>query len=204
MRRYADGDDLNLSSFCRLKYLLNAECKPFAEFFHWCQKKFERADLVPRPFMKFFRCISSVSPVCSYFPNSAAFLHLMSKLKDGEDIRKDPQNLLQLQALAPVIFALLSNIQTMPPVELLNLFDHLKSFVIETFKKNPHPLLTPVPVESEKPFSFLPNWPVLNIRGLYKKDFECSRKPNVACNKDYRGHPTLMPGIFTLYCKHGE
>jgi hypothetical protein len=51
-----------------------------------------------------------------------------------------------------------------------------------------------------KELAYFPSLPKVGVRGVYKVD---SRKA-VGCTKRSGGHPTLLPGIFTLYCPHGE
>ncbi|XP_070549105.1 uncharacterized protein [Ptychodera flava] len=53
--------------------------------------------------------------------------------------------------------------------------------------------------------SFFPNMPQLHGNGNYvcdkKNEQRACRGPDT-CNKFSKGHPTLSPGIFTLYCQH--
>lgn len=50
--------------------------------------------------------------------------------------------------------------------------------------------------------SYFPCLPKVRVRGLYKIDSQSRRA--VGCTKQSGGHPTLLPGIFTVYCPHGE
>ena len=38
---------------------------------------------------------------------------------------------------------------------------------------------------------------------MYEADKKASADKNEQCRKESWGHPTLSPGIFTLYCSHG-
>ena len=51
--------------------------------------------------------------------------------------------------------------------------------------------------------SFFPAWPA--IRGLAKYEADTTATPCEYddCRKASYGHPTLTPGIFTVYCPHG-
>lgn len=49
--------------------------------------------------------------------------------------------------------------------------------------------------------TFFPSLPQIRHRRQYEADVE--RKVQL-CNKKYSKHPSLTPGIFTLFCPHGE
>ncbi|XP_070537887.1 uncharacterized protein [Ptychodera flava] len=56
-----------------------------------------------------------------------------------------------------------------------------------------------------KTLDFFPNMPKIHGAGNYK--FDCREETRACrgldtCNKFYKGHPSLSPGIFTMYCKH--
>ena len=190
----------------RMKFLLQQHCVPLAKFIEWCESTFERVDLIAPSILTFLKCMSSISPVCSYFPNSSIFLNLIAEVKGGLEFRNHPQKLQTLHTLAPVIFSAILQLPThFLPIQLLDLLDALEVKVRATFRQDPHSLQAVSADELPNSFSFLPNWPILNVRGLYKQDLVCGKDKNEEqCTKEYRGHPTLMPGIFTLYCKHGK
>ena len=190
----------------RMKFLLQQHCMPLAKFIEWCETTFERVDFIAPSILTFLKCMSSTSPVCSYFPHSPIFLNLIAEVKCGLDIRNHPKKLQALHGLAPVIFSAILQFPThLLPIQLLDLFETLEVKVKATFRQDPHSLQAVSADELPNSFSFLPNWPILNVRGLYKQDLVCAKdKSEELCTKEYRGHPTLMPGIFTLYCKHGK
>ena len=47
---------------------------------------------------------------------------------------------------------------------------------------------------------FFPNLPILRGRGVYQA---YSTKNAAVCSKATSRHPTLLPGLFTLFCQHG-
>ena len=49
--------------------------------------------------------------------------------------------------------------------------------------------------------AYFPCLPKIRDRGFY--DIDSSSKA-VGCTKQSSGHPTLLPGIFTVYCPHGK
>ena len=50
-------------------------------------------------------------------------------------------------------------------------------------------------------FSF-PNLPPIRKRGRFVQDKNSLKVAE--CRKQYKGHPRLRPGIFTIYCLHGK
>ena len=54
----------------------------------------------------------------------------------------------------------------------------------------------------EKTFDVFPTLPIQQGTGRYKADSQ-SEKQKDQCRKESWGHPTLSPGIFTMYCQHG-
>lgn len=66
---------------------------------------------------------------------------------------------------------------------------------------NQSKVLPDIPSSDEDSLDFFPHLPLKRGRGKYELD-NGSAVENV-CNKFYRGHPKLTPGIFTLFCPHG-
>eukprot|EP00117_Sycon_ciliatum_P012766 scpid26766/ scgid5378/ len=77
------------------------------------------------------------------------------------------------------------------------------------------PCSVPFPPATEEPdipgqqgtTAFFPNLPRHHGASTYGIDKQRSPRSCSAhvdsCNKHYSGHPTLTPGVFTLYCPHG-
>ena len=61
------------------------------------------------------------------------------------------------------------------------------------------------PIPEEDPLSFFPNLPRLSPREVYKADKNAAKNNPIesGCRKESYGHPTLSPGLFTIFCKHG-
>lgn len=182
-------------------------CQPLDAFLDWCHQHFHRKDLVQHPLLKLVKCLVSESPVCSYFPPSEAFLQLINEVKSGLEIRKHPRKLQLLQNYSPILFyALVEMPDGTVPKELVDIFEKLEEKLKNTFNQDAHFLEPSFSEEAANKFSFLPNWKSINVRGVYKQDLISSsqkKSRSEQCNKDYRGHPSLTPGIFTLYCDHG-
>ena len=191
-----------------MKELLHNCCQPLGAFFDWCHQQFHWKDLIQHPLLKLVKFLVSESPVCSYFPPADTFLQLISEVKSGLEIRKHPRKLKLLLDYSPILFHALVEIPGgKAPKELVDIFERLESKLQTTFKQDAHFLESTLSEQAGNTFSFLPNWTSINVRGFYKQDLisASSQKKDRSqqCNKDYRVHPSLTPGIFTLYCDHG-
>lgn len=59
-----------------------------------------------------------------------------------------------------------------------------------------------LPEEDEiKSLCFFPSLPRIRIRRCYEADTD---RKAVICTKKSTAHPSLTPGIFTLFCPHGK
>ncbi len=171
-------------------------------FLDECERFYGGMSQVPPGILTLLRCMSTPSPVCSYIPASEEIEALVLRLEEGMIIKKEPTHLLLLQNSAPVLFDAL---KTFPEIPLPDYWiDLLKELCIKgnaCFSSASEHILNG-PNDEDSPASFFPAWPTLRERGRYKMDKKLSAEEN--CSKFYRGHPNLMPGIFTLYCQHGK
>eukprot|EP00794_Sanderia_malayensis_P011390 gene11390-biopygen9074 len=145
----------------------------------------------------------TVSAALSYYPIDDQFLSVMEEVRAGAVLQCCPEKLLLVRRKAPIMHDFLISLPKESVANEVNgLLLEMESRIGWIIGKDPH-RLPYVTEEAQLDFSFLPNWPVLNERGAYAKDVSSSKKVSKDCRKDYRGHPSLMPGIFTLHCMHG-
>lgn len=50
--------------------------------------------------------------------------------------------------------------------------------------------------------AYFPSLPKVRARGTFEADQHNNKV--IKCTKQSSGHPSLLPGIFTLFCPHGE
>jgi len=117
------------------------------------------------------------------------------------NIKSNVETLRAIQTYLPIFFAVLNtlSIETCLPDEFKGLIIYLCDQAKEPHQ-NATPVLTRLPTSQDHMSSF-PNMPLLRQRGAYEQDKISSKED--PCRKFYRGHPRLMPGIFTVYCTHG-
>jgi hypothetical protein len=151
---------------------------------------------------KFVLSLASTSPICSYIPLSA--LHLLDRVAAGEDLRSFPSAWLLLQETAPVVFEMIVTCELEHlPHEFRSLLRLLIDKVNVMFDLCQPIQCDEVPSGDNDESSFFPSLPMLRNRGYYEGD-TVRGNTDVTCGKNFRGHPTLLPGIFTIYCSHGE
>ena len=61
----------------------------------------------------------------------------------------------------------------------------------------------PPPSDNPSPLRYFPSLPELRAPARYEADLQILAKETDSCRKLSYGHPTLSPGIFTVYCQHG-
>ena len=147
------------------------------------------------------KALSSSSPLCALIHPSPDVLDLVEKIANVYDVRCDPELWLKLQMSVPLLYQLLSVLDcTSIPSILRPILLELNRIAVQCFENT-------IPEEhidvfnEWNPCCYYPNLPTVRKRGVYKSD---SARKDQTCTKVYRGHPSLLPGIFTLFCSHGR
>lgn len=119
----------------------------------------------------------------------------------SSDITKDAVNLKELQEEIPAVFDLVRSLGYYPK-EITPLLNEMSRVAFATFSLGDKQPETTVAVDedSEMELTFYPILPRIRLRGDYQADKKAS-KP--VCNKKSSKHPSLLPGIFTIFCQHG-
>jgi len=154
---------------------------------------------IPKGIQDLFRCVASASPVCSYvYPSDSVHSTIRSLCDTGT--KSDAKLLKSLQREAPIFFNILTELMgSCFPEEFKGLLLFLCDKSMVPFA-GACVVSTSDRVSSTSLCSF-PNLPELRLRGRFAQDKDGVKTDS--CRKFYRGHPRLMPGIFTIYCSHG-
>ena len=159
----------------------------------------------PSEWTQFIRALASPSPVCGLVHPSENLFRILRRIPQ-EDITRDLSGMSILQTELPVLFDLLGcvthfPVQSMSPLLKKMIEKSMAPFAIEPsqskLEKTDH-ISGNVLCE----LSYFPCLPKVRVRGLYHVD--SSSRGAAGCTKQSGGHPTLLPGIFTVYCPHGE
>lgn len=109
----------------------------------------------------------------------------------------------QLQRTIPVLFDLLLSVESYPhQIMSLILQEMIRKSTMPFEKKtwSEQPVVANKDECLYKSLSFFPNLPRLRTRRTYEADKGTKEK---ICTKRGPGHPSLLPGMFTIFCQHG-
>ncbi|KAI8516330.1 hypothetical protein Bbelb_049110 [Branchiostoma belcheri] len=179
--------------------------------------------IAPDAYKKFLRELAKNGPLCG-------MLQIDHSQREGhtkEIVRRavanrlaifDSVNAAHLQKLrsdAPILADFLYEVYKAEgnriPEDVSALVNDIMERVSLPFKNRHNNTVYPPPEEEDTfgGYSFFPTLPLVRGQATYAKDAQrrtrprrC-RDPSQRCNKMYGGHPSLSPGIFTLYCQHG-
>lgn len=159
----------------------------------------------PKEWSPLLSALASPSAVCGLVHPSDEVFNLIKKIP-LEDITMDIRSMELLQKEVPVLFDLVKNLNHLPKRSLLPLIDDIIEKVHAPFNLHPPDVesdnVVPINESVIQDLSFFPTLPKVRLRGTYETDKRSHKFPG--CTKQSSGHPSLLPGIFTLYCPHGE
>ena len=142
--------------------------------------------------------LGTSSPVCAMLHPSDRMTRIISKMSES-DVTTDPANLKVLQEEIPVIFELLRSLGYFPKEILCPLLMELCRVALATFTSCDAEREEP-PIQSSSDLACFPVLPRLRSRGAYQAD---KKAGGPICTKRSSKHPSLLPGIFTIFCQHG-
>jgi hypothetical protein len=150
---------------------------------------------VPHSWVSFIKSCISTSPVCSYIFPSETVETLITKM---ESITSSPSLLEMLQKEMPLVFALVKSERVLPR-SFYNVLQELWSVSTSMFSGFTVPQ-SPAHCSANDAMTIFPKMPPIRVRAHYSAD---KNTRSTICTKRYLGHPSLLPGIFTLFCQHG-
>ena len=151
----------------------------------------------PQEWQEFCKAISTASPVCALVRPVPDVIELLQKMLQAS-ILSDATSLRLLQHEVPVLFILLENMPHHPK-------DVLEPVIHRLIAVSLAPFTAPAvdsylePTQAENSLAYFPQLKPLRARRRYTAD----RSSSKICTKKNSGHPSLLPGIFTLFCQHG-
>lgn len=164
----------------------------------------ERPIPCPSTCASLFTDLSTTSPVCALVPPTPEVNSLIDELcTNGLEVRKFPKQWQFLQDHVPILHDLICKFGP----QSTSLPSEFRPLVLDMVHKAQLPFLytpqhpnVPFSGQSKNLHSYFPHLPVLWDRRKYKSD---KHNDISSCTKLYRGHPSLLPGIFTIICPHG-
>eukprot|EP00794_Sanderia_malayensis_P003058 gene3058-3521_t len=165
----------------------------------------ESAFTCPKLWVPFIEAIGCSTPVCGFVHQDAELLKALQTFIDCKG-RISSTTLSVFQERFPVLYALIISFHgMMPPNELIPVLTMMIKKAENPFLENREVQFNLVVTDKEDNcdtmFSHWPAIPRIRNRGVYAVDKDKNAK---SCLKISRGHPSLLPGIFTMFCEHGK
>ena len=173
------------------------------QFLKWCNATFNTWYDIPKAIIDSLLCLSSASPVVSYFPQSDSFFSAIRSI--NSDVGGHVDALFEVQCISPIIYDALCTLKSpVLPKEWSDLFEGLESKSKATFSSAAFCLPPPNEEDTSETMSYFPHWPVLCARGNYEQESLMQQQKKSCLKNATKGENPLMPGLFTVYCQHGK
>jgi hypothetical protein len=152
---------------------------------------------IPNEWQTFFLCLASDSSLSNSFCKELFEILFEENLTN---IINSPMLLKQLQDISPMIFNIITTIETIPNTfwDMLNIIKHKSLAFFDTSNSHNH---TDLETNSNN-FSYFEYLQKVRERGIYQAD-KTILKQRECRKRTGKGHPYLGPGTFTLFCAHG-
>ena len=174
-------------------------------FLVWCASFYGTDYPFPIPISRLFTALGKASTVCALLPQLDSLEEFYHKLIGNEPLKECPQDMLLLQQTSPLLFDVVST------VEGDKLPDALVSLILDVLEKAKTPFSRSVPgpdveqldeqTSHNNHLEYYPCLPIVRSGGDYCLD-NTTPYENI-CTKRSTRHPSLLPGIFLVHCKHG-
>lgn len=202
------GKGISKEEFFQLEELISANSPSILPLLKYMQNNTDFSlptVKCPSEWAHFLSSLASPSPVCGLVHPSEELFSILQRIQH-EDITRDLSCMRVLQREIPVLFDLLGSVAHFPMESLSQVFERLieKSKAPFGAGSSESDVEKTDDISGENvlcELSYFPCLPKIRVRGSYHIDSQCRA---VGCTKQSGGHPTLLPGIFTLYCPHGE
>ena len=156
-----------------------------------------------RCWSELIRSISSTSAACGILHPSSRSSQLISSML-SKDITDDLGTMKILQEEIPIVFELIRSLGYYPK-DILSPF--LNELLVKANKPFPNDdmasctTVTTADLTDSEDLAYFPMLPKVRTRGHYRADKNTS---GPVCKKRRLAHPSLLPGVFTLFCQHGN
>lgn len=196
---------ITLLEFSELEQLITLHAPPMASLLLFLKQEINTSlptILCPQKWSKFIGALSCSSAVCALVHPSAKLFALLEKIAT-EDVTMNPTDMQLLQQEIPVLFEVLSSTAHLPRKALVPLCNSIiekakAPFTSESDEVEAEPENKSVLEE----LAYFPSLPKVRARGMFESDQHNQKV--IKCTKQSSGHPSLLPGIFTLFCPHGK
>ena len=153
----------------------------------------------PSPEWKIFlQSLSSSSPVCALLHSNKRVPELIKCLESTDDITVNPAAMQILQEEMPVLFELIVSLKYYPKrtiSPLLNVMLKKSDICTVDTPATPNDIIND---------DSIAHFPILAKVRSYRQYAADRKRSEYICTKHSSRHPSLLPGVFTIYCHHGQ
>lgn len=198
-------NDTNLSQekMLRLKYLLDIHCPSLSGVLKWMND--HELEATHPHIISLLSALNCNTPVCAIVHPDEELLGVLHELctAAGAGVSADSSKMLILQMQCPLIFRVICTFQSDIPEPWKVLFKDLVEKATLPFGGSPIPFQACDVQDGENgPLAYFPNLPLRRKRATFAQDLRTDKERG--CTKNSGRHPSLLPGIFTMFCQHGE
>ena len=206
--QFVSQGNFSTTQFENLREMLLYSCPSIVPFVDWLVCSYDDVSAYPHSIKVLLKAFAASSSVCGFVPLSESLHTLLKEIVEGIVISRHPSKLKVLQEECPLLFNVISDVKE------------------STFPKSLYPVIKDLIKKSGEPFSdvasssslsysskqlsgglqgisFFPILPVIRARGLYAAD-NCRPKEQNVCTKNHPSHSLFLPGLFTVFCPHGN
>lgn len=209
LQAYVKNDNFDNAAKHHLYALLRVHCPSLCNFLHWVDKEKNTTGELEPQIAALLNAISCNSPLCALIHPDEELLSILRELtlEDcGRSVFANPSKMKTLQNMCPILFRFVTILDQSIPEPCKYLLEDMISkakspFISSTLPAPPQPPSSTLEKEAH-PLSYFPGLPLRRKRATFVVDAKRAAE-GAACTKLSRGHPSLLPGIFTIFCQHG-
>lgn len=201
LRRFSEKE-LTDSEFHQLKSLILLHAPSLSNVILHISTSSKNGGVVcAKEWCKLMHALSASSPACGFLHPSEMTFNLVEEMRSA-DITTQPQLMKCLQEEIPVVFELARSLHGYPHELMKPIIEELMLKANAPFEPRPDKEVAPVsPLVHNDEMSYFPHLPKCRERQAYTAD---NVGKVLTCTKKSSRHPTLLPGVFTLFCEHGN
>ena len=208
-KRSVNPKQLSATEFREFRRLTREDFPSLTAFLQSLQKE-TGSTIAPPQYHQFFSELARCSPACGIYQvreKQSVFDVLQRVLSGDEDIfdSTNHADLSTLQAHVPILVQFLEAATRGGQDKLSDVVCALISQILDVcrapFSKPPPPSSCYLPPTADE-LSFFPNLPLQSGHGNNAADKSLKTCDSNSCRKASYGHPSLSPGIFTVFCPH--
>eukprot|EP00794_Sanderia_malayensis_P013592 gene13592-15000_t len=154
----------------------------------------------PHVWVPFIEALGTSTPVCGVIHQDADLLHSLEELIASNSVTS--AQLKTFKSSMPILHDLIvSHADFQFPKSLIPVLKLMIERSKNPFKNAPLTSVSGLLLTKDRELRYS-HWPKLyqvRERGVYEMDVKSASRSSHSCNKKSTGHPTLLPGIFTMF-----